>query len=78
MDGPGNGLGRRDRRADRVLASATLRRVLKSNWFWLGWACLLGALLGLVNLITPGIQFLLLGGAIVAFQLNARSAAASR
>jgi hypothetical protein len=42
--------------------------------FWLGWACLLGAVAGLVaDEIDAGLQFLLLGFGIVAFHLSSRS-----
>ena len=37
-------------------------------WFWLGWLCLIGAVLGIVDDgIRPGVQFLLIGAGILAF-----------
>ncbi len=42
----------------------------RSPWFWVGWACLAGALTGLVNLVSPTDQFLLLGAGIMAFKLS--------
>jgi hypothetical protein len=41
-------------------------------WFWLGWLCLVGAVTGILDdQITPGLQFLLMGAAILAFSRNA-------
>jgi hypothetical protein len=73
MDSAGNGLGRRARGSNGPVAGATLKRVTRSGWFWVGWACLMGALTGWADLVSPGVQFLLIGGAIVAFHRISRA-----
>jgi hypothetical protein len=42
----------------------------RSVWFWVGWTCLIGALSGLIDLVRPLDQFLLLGAALMAFKLS--------
>jgi hypothetical protein len=72
MDGSRDGVRRRTRTPDRDRPRGTLTRVSRGVWFWLGWLCLFGAVLGIVDdQITPGLQFLLIGAAILAFHRNA-------
>jgi hypothetical protein len=70
MDRTRDGAWRAGRRAFRPGAGGTLRRMTRSVWFWVGWACLFGALSGLIGLVRPLDQFLLLACALMAFKLS--------
>ncbi len=70
MERLGNGVGRSSRGLDPRRARVTLRGMRKSAWYWLGWACLTCAVLGIFDQwfpIGPAVQFLLIGAGIMAF-----------
>ena len=72
MDGSRNGVRGNARSAGGDRSGATLSGMSRGAWYWLGWTCLIGAVLGIFDDgISPGIQFLLIGAGIVAFHLNA-------
>ena len=71
MDSPRDGLRRSARSPYGDRPRGTLTGVSRSVWFWLGWLCLVGAVLGIVDDgISAGLQFLLIGAGILAFHRN--------
>ena len=78
MDRLGDGVGRSNQSAAARSGGGTLKFMFPSAWFWMGWACLAGALAGVFDdRITAPTQFLLLCVALLAFD-RYQSAANSR